>query len=101
MLDILVRQVTGGGEGEMLTPDVNIGFNLYVFLTLERDKLTSSASGVSISPSPPQMADDFVDEVVTQACRLAKLRPSSTLELRDIQLFLPWVTLAAWIADIF
>lgn len=35
-----------------------------------------------------QMADDFVDDVVTQACRLAKLRPSSTLEIRDIQLIL-------------
>ncbi|CEJ56890.1 Putative Transcription initiation factor TFIID subunit 12 [Penicillium brasilianum] len=62
MLDILVRQVTGGGEGEMLSPDAE-EFML-------------------------QMADDFVDDVVTQACRLAKLRPSSTLELRDIQLVL-------------
>lgn len=34
------------------------------------------------------MADDFVDEVITAACRLAKLRPSSTLEIRDIQLVL-------------
>ncbi|KAJ5555543.1 hypothetical protein N7535_007980 [Penicillium sp. DV-2018c] len=62
MLDILVRQVTGGGEGEMLTPDAE------EFIL--------------------QMADDFVDEVTTQACRLAKLRPSSTLELRDLQLVL-------------
>lgn len=35
-----------------------------------------------------QMADDFVDDVITAACRLAKLRPSSTLELRDLQLVL-------------
>ncbi|KAJ5692153.1 hypothetical protein N7462_001576 [Penicillium macrosclerotiorum] len=62
MLDILVRQVTGGGEGEMLTPDAE-EFML-------------------------QMADDFVDDVISQACRLAKLRPSSTLEIRDIQLIL-------------
>ncbi|KAJ5219857.1 hypothetical protein N7468_009061 [Penicillium chermesinum] len=62
MLDILVRQVTGGGEGEMLTPDAE-EFVL-------------------------QMADDFVDDVITQACRLAKLRPSSTLDIRDIQLVL-------------
>lgn len=34
------------------------------------------------------MADDFVDDVITQACRLAKLRPSSSLEIRDIQLVL-------------
>ncbi|KAJ6111671.1 hypothetical protein N7523_007732 [Penicillium sp. IBT 18751x] len=62
MLDILVRQVTGGGEGEMLTPDAE------EFIL--------------------QMADDFVDDVITQACRLAKLRPSSSLEIRDIQLVL-------------
>ncbi|KAL1997858.1 hypothetical protein VTN02DRAFT_553 [Thermoascus thermophilus] len=62
MLDILVRQVTGGGEGEGLTPDAE------EFIL--------------------QMADDFVDDVITAACRLAKLRPSSTLEIRDIQLVL-------------
>ncbi|KAE8348462.1 transcription initiation factor TFIID subunit A-domain-containing protein [Aspergillus coremiiformis] len=62
MLDVLVRQVTGGGEGEGLTPDAE------EFIL--------------------QMADDFVDDVITAACRLAKLRPSSTLEIRDIQLVL-------------
>ncbi|KAL2866003.1 putative transcription initiation factor TFIID subunit 12 [Aspergillus lucknowensis] len=62
MLDILVRQVTGGGEGEGLTPDAE------EFIL--------------------QMADDFVDDVITAACRLAKLRHSSTLEIRDIQLVL-------------
>ena len=80
MLDILVRQVTGGGEGEMLTPDAEEVSTICEFLL----------------PLPPahtsqfilQMADDFVDEVITQACRLAKLRPSSTLELRDLQLVL-------------
>jgi len=35
-----------------------------------------------------QVADDFVDQVVTAACRLAKLRHASTLEIRDIQLIL-------------
>lgn len=62
MLDVLVKQVTGGGEGEGLTPDAE-DFIL-------------------------QMADDFVDEVITAACRLAKLRPSASLEIRDIQLVL-------------
>ncbi|KAL4799436.1 transcription initiation factor TFIID subunit A-domain-containing protein [Aspergillus venezuelensis] len=62
MLDVLVRQVTGGGEGEGLTPDAE-EFML-------------------------QMADDFVDDVITAACRLAKLRHSSSLEIRDIQLVL-------------
>ncbi|KAI5302475.1 hypothetical protein KEM56_000669 [Ascosphaera pollenicola] len=62
MLDVLVRQVTGGGEAEGLTPDAE-EFILH-------------------------MADDFVDDVVTSACRLAKLRTSSTLDIRDIQLIL-------------
>ena len=35
-----------------------------------------------------QVADDFVDQVIVSACRLAKLRNSSTLELRDLQLIL-------------
>ncbi|KAK2808238.1 hypothetical protein FQN50_004980 [Emmonsiellopsis sp. PD_5] len=62
MLDVLVKQVTGGGEGEGLTPDAE------EFIL--------------------QMADDFVDDVITAACRLAKLRPASTLDIRDIQLVL-------------
>jgi transcription initiation factor TFIID subunit 12 len=34
------------------------------------------------------LADEFVDNVITAACRLAKLRESSTLDIRDIQLIL-------------
>lgn len=34
------------------------------------------------------MADDFVDDVITESCRTSKLRQSSTLEIRDIQLVL-------------
>lgn len=30
------------------------------------------------------IADDFVDDLVTQACRLAKLRGSTSLEVRDL-----------------
>lgn len=41
---------------------------------------------------PPQavltLADDFVDNVITAACRLAKIRPNSTLDIRDIQIIL-------------
>ncbi|KAG9578552.1 hypothetical protein KCU77_g11360, partial [Aureobasidium melanogenum] len=61
-LDELVRQVTGGGEGDGLTPDV------------EESVLT--------------LADDFVDSVITAACRLAKIRPNTTLDIRDIQIIL-------------
>ena len=34
------------------------------------------------------VTDDFVDEVITSACKVAKLRGSSALELRDVQLVL-------------
>ena len=34
------------------------------------------------------VADEFVDNVIAAACKLAKLRQSATLELRDIQLIL-------------
>ncbi|KAF2101486.1 hypothetical protein NA57DRAFT_34985 [Rhizodiscina lignyota] len=62
-LDELVRQVTGAeGGGQGLTSEV------------EEAML--------------QIADDFVDEVITAACRLAKLRDSATLDIRDIQIIL-------------
>lgn len=35
-----------------------------------------------------QLGDEFIDNVVTAACRLAKLRGGSMLEIRDIQLVL-------------
>ncbi|KAF6241095.1 hypothetical protein HO173_000889 [Letharia columbiana] len=66
-LEELVRQVTGGtgGEGE------------------EGEGLTAEVEETLL-----QVADDFVDQVIVAACRLAKLRQSSTLELRDLQLIL-------------
>lgn len=60
-LDELVRQVTGSTEGA-LTPEV------------EEAVLT--------------LADDFLDNVVTGACRLAKIRNSQTLDIRDLQIVL-------------
>ncbi|KAF2862248.1 hypothetical protein K470DRAFT_213391 [Piedraia hortae CBS 480.64] len=61
-LDDLVRQVTGAQEGAGLTPEVED-------LVL-------------------QYADDFVDDVITQACRLAKLKPNPVLDIKDVQLVL-------------
>lgn len=34
------------------------------------------------------MADDFVDTVISNACKLAKLRESPQLDIRDLQLVL-------------
>jgi len=40
------------------------------------------------SQSVLQLADEFIDNVITGACKLAKLRGQGSLELRDIQLVL-------------
>ncbi|KAL9098003.1 MAG: hypothetical protein Q9163_006246 [Psora crenata] len=66
-LEELVRQVAGGtgSEGE------------------EGETLTAEVEETLL-----QVADDFVDQVIVSACKLAKLRNSSTLELRDLQLIL-------------
>lgn len=69
-LDELVRQVTGtvsssnntDDDANVLAPDV------------EEAVLT--------------LADNFVDNVITAACRLAKLRSSQSLDVRDIQMVL-------------
>ncbi|KAH8689227.1 transcription initiation factor TFIID subunit A-domain-containing protein [Phaeosphaeriaceae sp. PMI808] len=60
-LDELVRQVTGGSE-EALTSEVE--------------------------EAVLQLADDFVDNVISSACKLSKLRESPQLDIRDIQLIL-------------
>ncbi|KAF2848211.1 hypothetical protein T440DRAFT_429054 [Plenodomus tracheiphilus IPT5] len=60
-LDELVRQVTGGGE-EALTSEVE--------------------------EAVLQLADDFIDNVISSACKLSKLRESPQLDIRDIQVIL-------------
>ncbi|EAT89765.1 hypothetical protein HBH56_019360 [Parastagonospora nodorum] len=60
-LDELVRQVTGGSE-EALTSEVE--------------------------EAVLQLADDFVDNVISSACKLSKLRESPQLDIRDLQLIL-------------
>lgn len=35
-----------------------------------------------------QLADEFIDNVITAACKLAKLRGAASLEIRDVQLVL-------------
>jgi len=79
-LDELVRQVTGG-SGEGLQPEVEEVSSSYTVHML-RYILTSTLQSVL------QLADEFIDNVITSACKLAKLRGAGTLEVKDIQLVL-------------
>ncbi|KAI9827079.1 MAG: Transcription initiation factor TFIID subunit 12 [Phylliscum demangeonii] len=92
-LDELVRQVThhgeglGVGTGPLLTPDCEEVGGLRGFKVLAgwlADWLMRGDADKAVL----QFADDFVDQVVTDACKLAKIRGSNTLELRDLQLVL-------------
>lgn len=77
-LDELVRQVTGGGDGDGLNADVE---EVRVLWSLQT-RITDCYQAVLA------LADDFIDNVITSACRLAKIRPDSTLDIRDIQVVL-------------
>jgi transcription initiation factor TFIID subunit 12 len=77
-LDELVRQVTGSA------PTTSSSINK----TNKDDVLPTSILDPDVEESILQVADDFVDNVITAACRLAKLRPNQTLDIRDVQLVL-------------
>jgi len=77
-LDELVRQVTGGGDGDGLTADVEE-------VIYSRSTCTPKTNNFQAVLA---LADDFIDNVITSACRLAKIRPDSTLDIRDIQVVL-------------
>lgn len=70
-LDELVRQVTGN-----------------VASSTDGASETHNALEPDVEEAILTYADDFVDNVITSACRLAKLRSSQTLDLRDIQMVL-------------
>lgn len=86
-LDELVRQVTGGGqgEGEGLAPDVE---EVLIPLPISSPIHPSEILSLTQRQSILQVADNFVDQVLQAACKNAKERGSKVLEIRDIQLTL-------------
>ncbi len=113
-LNELVREIVGpgkeGNDGEESltaeTEEVSIPFlllTIYTFLILSHYLGHISLHSISFDlnlclPSYRplknvqqlflQIADDFVDDLVSSACKLAKLRGSTTLENRDLQMVL-------------
>ncbi|KAF2213638.1 hypothetical protein CERZMDRAFT_39454 [Cercospora zeae-maydis SCOH1-5] len=68
-LDELVRQVTGAA------PAVS-------------DSESSNVLSPEVEEVMLELADDFTDSVLQDACKLAKMRPNQTLDIRDIQIVL-------------
>jgi hypothetical protein len=77
-LDELVRQVTGGSE-EALTSEVE---------EVRQIPIAMLSCMLTLLQAVLQLADDFVDNVISSACKLSKLRESPQLDIRDLQLIL-------------
>ncbi|KAK5116893.1 hypothetical protein LTR62_006614 [Meristemomyces frigidus] len=97
-LSELVRQVTGGGGGSTNTiVDRDPTASSTSTSTSATSAAAAAAIGTSIStplldPAVEEnllaYADDFVDDLITSACKLAKLRPERMLDIRDLQIVL-------------
>ncbi|CAK1367267.1 unnamed protein product [Cercospora beticola] len=68
-LDELVRQVTGAAPAAS-------------------DSESSNVLSPEVEEVMLELADDFTDSVLGDACKLAKMRPNQTLDIRDIQIVL-------------
>jgi transcription initiation factor TFIID subunit 12 len=86
-LDELAREVCGPGEENRLTPEAEeVGPHLHPPLHLH--PVPAATITLTIVQILLNVADDFVDNLISTACKLAKLRGAASLEQRDIQLVL-------------
>ncbi|KAK3669907.1 Transcription initiation factor TFIID subunit 12 [Recurvomyces mirabilis] len=83
-LDELVRQVTGGTSISSTTNPTTTNKSS----TEPSTTPTASFLDPAVEENILHLADDFVDDLITSACRLAKLRPDRMLDIKDIQIVL-------------
>ncbi|KAK4574000.1 Transcription initiation factor TFIID subunit 12 [Recurvomyces mirabilis] len=93
-LDELVRQVTGGTAipSSTTNPTTTTKPPTSTSTATATTEPSTTPTATFLSPAVEEsilhLADDFVDDLITSACRLAKLRPDRMLDIKDIQIVL-------------
>lgn len=76
------------GTGGRLSPESNQVLTKKKLQDLVREVDPNEQLDEDVEEMLLQIADDFIESVVTAACQLARHRKSSTLEVKDVQLHL-------------
>lgn len=76
------------GAGGRLSPENNQVLTKKKLQDLVREVDPNEQLDEDVEEMLLQIADDFIESVVTAACQLARHRKSSTLEVKDVQLHL-------------
>ncbi|EPQ13226.1 Transcription initiation factor TFIID subunit 12 [Myotis brandtii] len=76
------------GSGGRLSPENNQVLTKKKLQDLVREVDPNEQLDEDVEEMLLQIADDFIESVVTAACQLARHRKSSTLEVKDVQLHL-------------
>ncbi|XP_075802639.1 transcription initiation factor TFIID subunit 12 isoform X2 [Microtus pennsylvanicus] len=79
------------GTGGRLSPENNQVLTKKKLQDLVREVDPNEQLDEDVEEMLLQIADDFIESVVTAACQLARHRKSSTLEVKDVQLHLEYL----------